>query len=355
MQWSQLFSFAKNDRSGAQRVVGVDIGSSAIKVVELENRGGVITLTTYGETQLGPYDAKEVGQSVVLTPEKEQQALVDVLRESSVKARQSVMAMPLSASFVTVMSLTGSPEEDLGPRIRVEARKYIPAQINEVTLDWAEVASAAGTDVRDVLVAAIQNDALKRFTDLTTFVGFPTPPTEIECFSAIRAVYRANEAHIAIVDVGATASKLYLTRSGLLQRMHRVRAGGSLATRRIAELLDVDFESAERTKRLLDDTARAEEIVRAHDTIYEQPFEEFRQVLAAYEADHNLTIERIYLAGGGALFSSVPALAARVLGKEVVLAQPFTKVAYPAFMEDLLTVIGPTFTPALGAALRAFE
>lgn len=351
-------SFGSNRSNTAGRVVGIDIGSSSIKLVELEDRKGVLTLTTYGETQLGPYDAKEVGQSVSLSADKEQQALVDVLRESAVKARQSVLAIPLSASFVTIMSFPDSrADEDLGPRIRVEARKYIPTQINEVTLDWAEVAAAGKNDTtRDVLVAAIQNDALRRFNTLTDFVNFGNPPSEIECFSTLRALFNDKDEHVAVIDIGAVSTKLYIVRSGLLQRMHRVRAGGSLCTKRIAEVLNVSFEDAEykkRTAQFTDSTYR--DIQRAHRSCYERPFGELRQVIAAYEESLGVQIGAVYMCGGGALFADAQAQAKEILQKDVVLAQPFVKVAYPAFMEDLMREIGPTFHVALGAALRAFE
>ncbi len=356
MKFSDLFSSFGIRGATAPRTVGIDIGSSAIKVVELEEREGVLTLTTYGEIQLGPYNAEAVGESVLLPMEKEQQALVDVLRESATKAKNAVLAMPLSASFVTVMSLKSEPEEDLTPRIRVEARKYIPTQISEVTLDWAEIARGEASEGdRDVLVAAIQNDALKRFNDLTEFVGFPQLPSEIECFSAIRAVGNGEEEHLAIIDIGAVSSKLYIVRAGLLQRMHRVRAGGTLATKRIAEVLELGFSDAEYQKRHVSEAAKQRDVIRAHASSYDRALVEFRQVIDNYEQSLGVTVPTVTITGGGALFFDLKRQVKEVLGKEVVLAQPFSKAAYPAFMEDLLADIGPTFTVALGAALRAYE
>jgi type IV pilus assembly protein PilM len=356
MKFSDLLSAFGASRDTAPRTVGIDIGSSAIKVVELEEREGVLTLTTYGEIQLGPYNALEVGESVLLPADKEQQALVDVLRESAVKAKKSVLAMPLSASFVTVMSLKSEPEEDLTPRIRVEARKYIPTQISEVTLDWAEIARGEASEGdRDVLVAAIQNDALKRFNDLTEFVGFPKPPSEIECFSAIRAIGNGEEVPAAIIDIGAVSSKLYIVHAGILQRMHRVRAGGALATKRIAESLELGFSDAEYQKRHLSEAVKQRDAIRAHASSYDRALVEFRQVIENYEQSLGVTLSTVTLTGGGALFEDIKRQAKDVLAKEVMVAQPFSKVAYPAFMEDLLMSIGPTFTVALGAALRAYE
>jgi type IV pilus assembly protein PilM len=359
MGFIDLFAKSSPKNTGAPRVVGIDIGTSSIKVVELQERSGVVTLTTYGELQLGPYEeGKTVGQSVTLTPNLERQALVDVLRESAVKARQAVLAMPLSASFVTVMTLQAAPREDISSRVRVEARKYIPVPIAEVALDWAEVETRAGVadTARDILLAAIQNDALKRFTTLMQTVEFSNPPTEIECFSTIRSIYSGDEPDVAIIDIGATSCKLYLIRSGLLQRMYRVRAGGVIATERAVAEGRGTFEEIEALKRSVTREQSAFTFLqKIHHAQYDRVFKEFKQVIEEYEARVGVTIPQIVLTGGGSLFPGLDVFTAHHFNREVRYASPFDKVAYPAFMEDTLRQIGPTFTPALGAALRLFE
>lgn len=359
---SDIFSSFQNKHDASNGVVGIDIGSSSIKVVELQDRKGVITLTTYGEIQLGPYAGKDIGESVVLDSKQEQEALVDVIRESAVHARSAVFAMPLSSSFVTNVSIEAEADTDLASIVRIEARKVIPASLSEVTLDWAEVevtkteAKEDKINRRSVLIAAIQNSALERFKVLMQFAGLTQPPTEIECFSTIRALYSSDESDIAVIDIGAVSSKLYIARKGLLMRMYRIRAGGAIATKRIAEMLEVDFEVAEELKFAADKNASTfSEMKRAHNSSYDRPFREFNQVLREYEKKTGVTFDSVYLAGGGALFPGTDAHLKEVLNREVIMANPFSKVAYPAFMEDTIRTIGPSFTVALGAAVRVFE
>jgi type IV pilus assembly protein PilM len=355
---NNLFSGLDSKNSDTSRVVGIDIGSSSIKVVEVQDREGVLTLTTYGELQLGPYTNQEIGQSVTLDQKKEQQALVDVIRESAVKANNGVFAMPLASSFVTTINFKANPKEDISSRVRVEARKYIPVPIGEVTLDWAEIdsVSSKANGQRDVLVAAIQNEALSRFKVLMQFVNLKEPPTEIECFSAIRGAYKSEETDIAIIDVGAISTKLYIARQGLLQRMHRVRAGGAIATKRIASTLELSFEEAELLKRnIKKEDANFSDVKRAHHTCYERTWQEFRQVIGEYEKTLLTKVEIVYITGGGSLFPTMKQDIEDTLQKNVVYVSPFNKVAYPAFMEDMITELGPTFHVALGSALRIFE
>jgi type IV pilus assembly protein PilM len=360
-----ILSNFSSGRQSTAGVVGIDIGSSSIKVVELQERKGVVTLTTYGELQLGPYAQKQIGESVTLTPQEEQEALVDIIRESAVTARKAVFAMPLSSSFVTNISLEAGPSADLAALVRVEARKVIPASLSEVTLDWAEVdrplKAAGSTDDnqagrRDVLIAAIQNNALERFKALMQFAGIEQPPTEIECFSTIRSLYNTKQKDIAIMDIGAISTKLYIARSGLLMRIHRIRAGGAIATNRIASVLTVGFEDAELKKQNADQgDVHFADMKRAHDSSYERAFREFGQVLKEYEEKNSVNIDTVYLSGGGAMFPGIETLLQNVVSRTVVRAEPFAKVAYPAFMQDTIKMIGPSFTPALGAAIRHFD
>ncbi|MBP6881528.1 MAG: pilus assembly protein PilM [Candidatus Pacebacteria bacterium] len=359
---SSIFSSLKSDSGVSEGVLGIDIGSSSMKVVELQERKGVITLTTYGEVQLGPYAGKAIGESVTLEAKQEQEALVDVIRESAAKARSAVFAMPLSSSFVTNVSIDADADADLSALVRVEARKVIPASLSEVTLDWAEVeltkkeVKENNNSRRNVLIAAIQNSALERFKVLMQFAGIKQPPTEIECFSTIRSLYNSEESDIAIIDIGAVSAKLYIVRKGLLMRMYRIRAGGTLATKRISEVLEIGFDKAEEMKYLADkQEAKFADVKRANNSSYDRAFREFNQVLREYEQRTGVKITTVYLAGGGALFPGTDAHLKESLDREVILANPFSKVAYPAFMEDTMHEIGPSFTVALGAALRAFE
>jgi type IV pilus assembly protein PilM len=348
-------------------VVGIDIGSSAIKVVELQEKKGVVTLTTYGELQLGPYAQKNIGESVTLTAKQEQEALVDVIRESAVTSKQAVFAMPLTSSFVTNVTLEVDSAADLSGIVRIEARKVIPASLSEVTLDWAEVDTEPASETekkkeqlaivqKQLLIAAIQNTALDRFKVLMQFAGLEQPPTEIECFSTIRSLYSTSDKDMAIIDIGAISTKLFIVKNGLLMRMHRIRAGGALATNRIASLLNVDFEDAEiRKQGMSRDDEKFADIKRAHDSSYERAFREFKQVLEEYETQNGVTVSMVYLSGGGAMFPGMDALLQAALGRQVVRAHPFSKVAFPAFMQDTIKEIGPSFSVALGAALRSFE
>jgi type IV pilus assembly protein PilM len=343
--------------AGPTFVVGIDFGASSVKVVELEQREKILALKTYGELQLAPYAAQPLGSAVQLPLEKRIEALVDVMREAKVTGISGVLALPLASSFVTVVDIVASKDEDLGPRVQVEARKFVPVPLTEVSLDWTELPPLGDTPgTREVLVAAVHNDSYKDMNALLESVKLASQPTEVEIFSVLRAAVRTNETSLAIIDFGAQTTKLYIAENGMVRRIHRVFAGGTQATERLAELRTMSFEDAENLKRnYTSDAPEAADINKVMASTFERALQEFKRVIMHHEAKAGTQLTKVLITGGGASFADMPKLASYHLDRAVECVNPFNKVAYPAFLEDTLIDIAPTFSVALGAALRPFS
>lgn len=337
--------------------VGIDIGGASIKVVEVEETPKTIMLRTYGELQLGPYDGKPLGEVVALREQNRIEAVTDVMREAGVVGKRGALAMPLASSFLTVLSLSANSQEDLETRIPVEARKYVPLPLTDVTLDWTELPSInAKANSHEIMLAAVENKSLEDYRNLMSTIGMSAEPAEIEAFSLIRSLWKQTDSSLAIFDMGARTIKLYIVRDGILERLHRVGQGGREITRRVAENFNIGFEEAENLKRSYDQSSdQGAQILKITSAVVSAPFSEFRHILEQYEARLGEPIGRVVLSGGVSSTPQLPDFIKDQLGKPVELANPFAKLAYPAFMEDTLMEIGPSFGVALGAALRQFQ
>src|SRR3989344_3765304 len=117
-------------------VLGLDIGASSAKIVQVRSSKGAAILETYGEIALGPYGQQPVGKAVKLTPEKIAEALVDLMKEANVTARSGGFSIPFSSSLISILDLPKVDAGALKRMVPIEARKYIPVPISEVTLDW---------------------------------------------------------------------------------------------------------------------------------------------------------------------------------------------------------------------------
>jgi type IV pilus assembly protein PilM len=141
-QITELFS----KKSGS--VLGIDIGSSSIKVVQISRKNGHAILETYGELALGPYTGKGVGESVALPQEKIIEAVKDMLKEKEVNitTMSCGVAIPFASSLMAVIEMPDVSRKELEQMIPIEARKYVPVPISEVTLDWYVIPKDKNTE-----------------------------------------------------------------------------------------------------------------------------------------------------------------------------------------------------------------
>jgi type IV pilus assembly protein PilM len=184
------FSLSSLFSSPSKSVVGIDIGTSSIKVVQLRRERGRVLLETYGAIALGPYAGLEIGRATALPVEKIAEALKDVLREANVTTQIAALSIPYASSLITVLKLPTSIEKQLASVVPIEARKYIPVPINEVMLDWFVVGNDKKTDKAakmEVLLVAIHNDTIAKFRSIAAAAALSVGFFEIEVFSTVRA------------------------------------------------------------------------------------------------------------------------------------------------------------------------
>ena len=216
---SVLSSFAQKDES----VVGIDVGTSSIKVVQLKRKNGRAVLETYRALSLGTYAKLDVGAITNLENPVLATALADVIRESGVTTKSGAIAVPASASLVFIIDLPRSiDDKNMATIIPTEARKYIPVPINEVLLDWFVVSGGKGAKASDgkidVLLVAIHNDTIAKFRAIASDATLAVSFFEIEVFGSARAALDHGLAPVAVVDMGAATTKFYVVERGLIPR-----------------------------------------------------------------------------------------------------------------------------------------
>ena len=359
----------KHDES----VIGVDIGSSAIKVVQLKNKQGMATLETYGEIALGPYASKEVGQATNLTPQKLSEALKTLLDEANVTSKTCGAAVPFASSLVKLIEVPPLDIKKLETVVPIEARKYIPVPISEVQLDYFVVPETeqklflGAKDLEDlesqeletkmVLIVAMHNDTLRKYTETIKLAGLDPQFYEIEVFSNIRSTVAHSLAPVAIIDLGAATSKLYLVELGIILASHVISIGSQDITQSLAKSSHISISKAEEIKRqagILTGVTNNEaaSVSHAATLTMEQIFAEARRVLLGFQRKYNKVITKVILTGGGATLKGLSEFARQQLELETEVAHPFTHVQTPAFLEETLKQAGPDFAVSVGVALR---
>jgi len=369
-----ITSFGQNSESS---VLGIDIGASSAKIVQLRTSRGAAILETYGEIALGPYGAQAIGKAVKVTPEKIAEALIDVMREANVTARTGGLSIPFSSSLVSVLDLPKAEPEQLKRMIPIEARKYIPIPVSEVTLDWFVIPHEEGEQSafdrvekqsplqvkgQEVLLVAIHNDALRNYQTVAANAGLKINFYEIEIFSAVRSSVGHGIAPVLVVDLGAATTKIYVVERGIVRLSHLISIGGQHMTEGLSRSLGWEFEKAERVKRergLVDSNTYSpdenDKIKTALLSTLSRIFSEVNRVLLSYGQRYNKNVSRVVLAGGGASLPGLKEVAHENLSTEMSIADPFSNTEAPAFLEEVLRDIGPSFAVAVGVALRKLK
>lgn len=352
----------------SQSVVGIDFGSSAIKLVQLKKKGGHAVLETYGELALGPYAGIEIGRATNLPIEKRIEALTDLMRESNVTTKNAGLSIPLSATLLSLIQVPTLDERRMAEMVPIEARRYIPVSISEVTLDWwviprtQEVFSAPEgmenhpqeTNKSDVLLVAILNEALERNKQIVRGVGLDNVFYEIEIFATVRASLDQGIQPVMVLDMGAASTKLYLVEHGIVKDSHIINRGSQDITLALASTLGIPVAQAEETKRTIGLSTAPEhkQVSESISVVLGHIFSEANRVMLSFEKKTNKPLSKVVLTGGGAVLKGFTDAAQVHFKTEVVSAQPFEKVTFPAFLGDILKSIGPEFAVAMGIGLR---
>ncbi len=363
------FSFFSSEPQ-IDSVLGIDIGSSSIKIVELKKKGGKAVLETYGALALGPYAELDVGATTNLGLEQLKQALLDLMKESSATTNFGALSIPSSASLIFLLSLPkNTAGGDLNSIISTEARKYVPVPISEVSIDWWVIPEqspypedtlhdepktiAPKEEKTEALVVAIHNDTLSKYRELLTTSNINSNFFEMEVFSSIRSTFNNELTPVVLMDFGASKTKLSIIEYGIVRVFHIINRGSHDITKNISQALSIPFKEAEQLKRETGlDRAKNPQVADIVKSSIDFILSETNTVVLNFEKKYNKNISKVVLTGGGALLRGLHEYSMQAFNCEVIYGDPFSKTEAPAFLSPILSTSGPEFAVAVGIALR---
>ncbi len=358
-------------KRGAGAVVGLDIGGSFVKAVQLHKKGNKVMLDTYGEIALGPIVGLEVGQATNLSIDQLATAINELFLEAKITSRDIVFSLPLSSTLLTVIEMPDLGDAKLQEMIPMEARKYIPTSVSEVSLSHWIIPrlnrtyvdpdledKEKGNTIRkvDVLLAAVHNDIFDKYNQIAQKLGATSVTFEIEVFSTIRSVLGRDNTPTMIVDIGAANTKVTIVEEGIVRSSHLTNVGSQDITTALSHARGVSMLEGEEAKREygLPGNPNDPSIAEVTRLAVERIFQEANRILVRYQNEKHIVIAKVVLTGGGSLLKGIRELAANNFETDVVYGNGFSKVEAPEAVQPLLKDSGPEFAVALGLALRKF-
>lgn len=361
-----MFSFLKKKPKAK---LGIDIGTSSIKVVQLKQERDKFKLETYGELSFLGY-LERTKDSFQTTPFKTIEAITRemlkiVLEKAEVGTRRAIMAVPVFSSFTSVIELPAMSDKELAKAIYFEARKYVPISLSEVTLDWKIIdsgiikngASNKPFKGKRILLIAVPNEVVNKYISIADELDLKIDALELESSSLARSLVTDTNSSVCVLDIGARATSFTIIDKGLVQMSHSIDVAGGEMTKILARAMGIGVERAEDVKTTYglnhkEDKEGREELKEILQTTVDKIINESERMIHSYQTKTNRKIEKLILNGGSAKLAGFGDYIESGLNIKAVVADPWSKIIYPVGLQPVLKKIGPQFSVAVGAAMR---
>jgi len=341
---------------GKKDLVGIDIGSSAVKLVQLKESKGVYRLQTFGVKRLPP---EAIVDNAIMDSTSVVDAVSELISESKLKVKNVATSISGHSVIIRKISLPTMPEDELEKSIQYEAEQYIPFEINEVFLDFQII----GPDPDDpsqmkVLLVAAKKDFVNDYLAVFREAGLNPVVVDVDGF-AVQNMFEANygladEDVFALVNMGASAININIIKGGESVFTRDIQTGGNTVNDELQKRLGLNEEDAERAKLgLLPDGVNVNtvrEIVSDAAANIAQEVQRSLDFFSATSADER--VQKVFLAGGVSRMAAVSESLNARLGIPVEVVDPFKGIVASTKDADRLEGIAPTLSVALGLAMR---
>jgi type IV pilus assembly protein PilM len=341
-------------------LVGLDIGSSSVKAVELTKSKKGYQITGFACETLGP-DAVVDG-AIMDSP-----AVADAIKRTLTvgKFNPKGVAAGVSGHSVIVkrVVLPVATEQEVDASIQFDAEQYIPFGLSEVNMDYQVVGPAMGDDPgMEVLLVAAKKDKIQNHTGVISMAGRSADVVDIDAFAlqnAFEANYPINPySVIALLNIGASLMNINITRGGMPLFIRDVSVGGNQYTDILQKELQLSFQEAEDLKLgKAGDAAEADMVQPLLESITDLLIMEVQKTFDFFKETYpNETINHVYVCGGTARTVGLASKIQETFGYPAEVLDPFKSITLgPKVNAAQITSLGPALTVAVGLALRGFD
>lgn len=346
--------------SKSKNLVGLDIGSSAVKLVELkEKKAGSYELVKIGLEPLSP-------EAIVDGSIMDSSMVVDTIQRlnASQGVKNSNYATSLSGHSVIIkkISLPAMSNEELAESIQWEAEQYIPFDINDVNLDYVPLTAPGTGENIDVILVAVKKEKINDYASVISQAGKTPVMVDVDAF-AVQNAYEANypvhdDKVMALVNIGASVTNVNVISGSTSLFWRDITFGGNQYTDAIQRELNLSFAQAEELKR--GGTAgehNIQQVIPILNSVSEDFAGELRKTLDFFSATSGAErVDGIMLSGGGASALNLESILREKFGISVEIMNPFKNIALNekkgSFNPEWIAEVGPSMAVAVGLAIR---
>ena len=343
----------------ASQVLGIDISSTTVKLLELSREGDRYRVESYAVAPLPPEAVVEKNVNQVETVGT---LISDLVVRSKTRAKHAVAAVSGSAVIIKTIAMpAGLSEEDLEAQLTVEADQYIPYPLEEVALDFEELGPVPGReDQVNILLAACRQENIESRVDALEVAGLTPAIMDVEVFAMERALAllqtqmpASGPQTIAMVDIGASMTTLSVFADGESVYTREQLFGGKQLTDEIMNRYDLSFEEAGRAKKQggLPEDYEREVLEPFREAVVQQVS---RSLQFFFSSSEYTQLDAIVLCGGVSAIEGLSNLIEERLNTPTIVANPFADMSVgPRVNAQALAKDAPAMMVACGLAMRS--
>lgn len=341
-------------------LVGVDISSTSVKLIELSVKSSRYRVESYA---LYPLAEGSVVEKNILNPEAVADALERVINLANPQAVNAAVAVPTSAVIHKVIEMDADMSDDEREvQIRMDAEQYIPFPLDEVSLDFEVQPDVLATPGRvNVLLVATRTENVDTRVEVLEMAGLTAKVADVESYAIERAFKVFADTlpmgvnTVGILDIGHTMTTLSVLQQGKIIYTREQVFGGKQLTQDIQSRYGLSYEEAGRAKKEhnLPDDYEAEVLEPFLDAVVQQAA---RSLQFFFSSSQFNEIDHILLAGGNANMPGLAKLLQQKLGYRVTVANPFLQMGFASQVDiKKIEKDAPSLMVACGLALRSFD
>lgn len=331
---------------------GLDIGSSAVKVVRLSENGAARRLTNFA---MVPLPAEAISDGTIREPQTVSDAIKEAVARAGIRSSDAAISICGRELIIKKVQIPQVPAREVPDVVQLEAEHHIPFSIEEVFLDHHTVGQHDG--VMDLILVAVKKSKVSEYMSVVEQAGLRPVVVDVDGFALgnqfeLNHPEDGNEA-VALIDIGASIMKTNVLRGGATIFARDIPFGGNNYTQAIAQRLNIPFEQAEAAKLGRDVGVKWDTLVPALESVSRDLSLEVQRTFDYFASTaESERIGKIVLAGGCAQMPGLSEYLSSNWGIPVELARPFERVhVAPAYAEEV-AAIGPTLAVAVGLGLR---
>lgn len=334
-----MFEWLFGKKSSTQ--IGIDLGSSSIKIVELGRKDQRVYLVNYALAQI---KTNAVFSVIDLKDEEIVKILKELIAEAKISGRYATVSLPVEKTFSTVITLPAMPANELAAAVSFEAQKYVPVPLQEVVLDWTVISGSAaevkpvfdtqsqgdidaisekghvstsgniGTGTVQILLLAVPKETINRVTKIVGQAGLKVAALEQEAFSLARSLIGNDKNTFMVIDLGRRGTDIIVLDQGFIKLSHSLES----VSKEII-LMEID------------------------------------RIVNIFQMRYNKKIGQCLLAGGRANEKEMFDFLSLKLKIPVKVGDPFARVGHEPKVAGFLKELAPQFSVAAGLAMRTAD